>query len=289
MKKIIALLFLLLCTKTVLAQSLCDASCNLTITFPDGGSITALEPLTITFGDGGLVDTVATTTAYVNGNTLMLAMGDVVAFGAGGSFDLGASGNVDYTNIAIATTGDIAIEAIEGAGTITFDNVSFTAGTLNVNSDVMVDGNLTLTGGVTLVSAGSITVTGTLNWSGDGTISSTGAFSNTGTISISSGTLTLGSGLITSSGTITAVSGSLDIQGAGSLTLADGQIVTNATLGAIELNNANAVINAGSLNITPEPSTNTDGSGAINLSFVYGLFAIVLGFRRRHVIGFPIR
>ena len=69
---IAAILFflVLLGTGSTRAGDLCDSDCQLSISFPSGGSIEAIEALTITFGDSGLVDTSGSVTAYLVGQTL---------------------------------------------------------------------------------------------------------------------------------------------------------------------------------------------------------------------------
>lgn len=161
MKRLTSLIFLILFTNYVSAINLCDTSCNLTITFPDGGSITAVEPLMFIFGDDGLVDTATAVTAYVNGNTLMLGAGEVLWFDAGGSFDLGTGGNITYTNMAIVATGALSIGAV--GGTITIQDMSITAasvvinaGVINVTGSINVESDLTLAGGSSLEGSGSM-------------------------------------------------------------------------------------------------------------------------------------
>jgi len=53
MRYLACLFFTLLFTHNVLATNLCATSCDLIVTFPDGGSIEAVEALAITFGTGG--------------------------------------------------------------------------------------------------------------------------------------------------------------------------------------------------------------------------------------------
>jgi len=227
MKQSITLIFLFLFTNSTFAANLCDASCNLTITFPDGGSITAVEPLTITFGDGGLVDTVAAIMPYVNGNTLTLGAGEALTFEAGGSFNLGMAGNIDYTNVAIETTGLITMAAVGGAETITFLDVNISGGTVVLNSDTTVEIGLTLSGDITISGSASLT--------------------NMGTINVIVGTTTLETNLDSSGATITSGSGTLTVSPPGSLTISGGQIVVDSTLSVVELNNLSSSINISGL------------------------------------------
>jgi len=160
MKSLFSLIFLFLFANSAFAVNLCDTSCNLTITFPTGGSITAVEPLTFTFGDTGLVDTVATSTAYVNGNTLPMGTGEVLTFGAGGSLDLGTGGNLDYTNISIITDGNIDIQSIGGTESVLLNSITIVGtGVLTVTgSDFVIGGDVTTNGDVFLISLGAITI-----------------------------------------------------------------------------------------------------------------------------------
>lgn len=168
MKSLFSLIFLFFFANSAFAANLCDTSCNLTITFPTSGTITAVEPLTFTFGDSGLVNTGATSTSYILGSILDLGAGDVLAFEAGGSFVLGTGGNIAYTNMSIDTTGDITIEAIGGAGTITISDMSIVAGSITLNSDTTIENNLSIpslsntvilsgSGVLTISSSGSLT------------------------------------------------------------------------------------------------------------------------------------
>ena len=84
MKRLVSTLFLFLSIISVVnsarADNICDAECALTIAFPSGGSITAVEPVIFTFGNGGLLDTVTTTTAFVNGQTHTMLTGEVLIY-----------------------------------------------------------------------------------------------------------------------------------------------------------------------------------------------------------------
>ena len=176
MKSLFSFIFLFLFTNSAFAVNLCDSSCNLTISFPSGGSITAVESLTFTFGDAGLVDTVATNTAYVQGNTLILGVGEVLAFGAGGSLDLGTGGNLDYTNVTITTDGVIDVLAVGGTETVTLSTTTVTGGAIfnisglffNVQGGLAVDSTLNIissdpnvtTGCGTTAASGSLTLSG---------------------------------------------------------------------------------------------------------------------------------
>ena len=221
----VALLALLLVCAASRAGDLCDAGCELTIDFIDGGRITAIEALTITFGDGGLVDTGGSVTAYLENETLALNAGDSLEFGPGGSFDIGAAGNIAYTDLEIDTDGTLSLGALGGTETI----------------QIPADGRLILKG------------------SGSFTINS--QFATEGVFGFSVGTLELaiphsipgggspappGSGLTIGSGTLSLSGNSLDlgtgntpifISNAGSLSLGDfGTIGPGVLLDPVAIN-----------------------------------------------------
>ena len=164
------------------AGELCDASCTLTIGFPNGGSIEAGESLTLGFGAGGLVDTAGSVTAYLDGETLTLNAGERLEFGAGGSFDIGNGGNIEYTDMSVTTTGEVTISASGGAelvqvgsgdrlaffggGTIWFQTRAFGAGRLELHDGselhvVAPAGGTSPPGGDLTIGGGSVTINGT--------------------------------------------------------------------------------------------------------------------------------
>ena len=120
MTRLVLLTFLLSFAGSIHAANLCDTSCTLTISFPSGGSIEAVEPVAFEFGDGGLVDTAGSVTAYVDGEMLLLAAGDTITFGSGGHFDLGLAGNLVYSSIRIVTDGVMDLAPATAADSITF-------------------------------------------------------------------------------------------------------------------------------------------------------------------------
>lgn len=120
MKRPLLITLLLTFAGNVHAAALCDAACVLTISFPSGGSIEAVEAVEFRFGDGGLINTAGAVTAYVDGETLVLAAGDTITFGSGGHFDLGQAGNLDYTNLRIVTDGVMDLAPATAADSITF-------------------------------------------------------------------------------------------------------------------------------------------------------------------------
>jgi len=152
MKHLFFFLLFLLSINQAHAQNWCDPSCNLLISFPEGGSMDATEPLTLTFSQNGLLDlgeagTINSSvqpanTNYSNGGELSLSAGESITFGKGGVLELGSEGNINTTSLNISTTG--------GGGTtiLVFGSIN-SSGTLNTdaqislnNGDVFTDINL---------------------------------------------------------------------------------------------------------------------------------------------------
>ena len=79
MKYLAGLFFSLLMAHVAHAGKLCESSCDaLTISFPDGGSIEAVEALSFQFGDGGVLNDGSVTTGYSSGDLLSLAAGETL-------------------------------------------------------------------------------------------------------------------------------------------------------------------------------------------------------------------
>ena len=210
MKSLFSLIFLFLFANSAFAANLCDTSCNLTITFPSGGSIEATEALMFTFGTGGVLElgetgTINTavqpnSTDFSAGGELALTAGESITFDEGGLLDLGTGGTIDYTSITVTTDGefDMQVESvvesvyvgdiiINGTGTlrVTVTGASVELGSIVTNGDVVIialDGSITATG--TNVIGGSVSL------SSDGDISLADIGSTTCTIS-SDGSLTV--------------------------------------------------------------------------------------------------
>lgn len=158
----------------VFAEDLCDQSCQLTIDFPDGGDITAVEPLIITFGNDAVVDNGATADTYSAGETISLLAGETLDFGIGGAFDIGDGGNINYTDMII--NGGALELAVTGGSetvhvyalTINVASMNFASGTILVGDGGQltfnVENDVTLLSGSNLINNGSLTVSsGTLN------------------------------------------------------------------------------------------------------------------------------
>jgi len=241
MRYLAAFFFTLLFAHNVFADNLCDASCELTITFPDGGSIEAVEALTFTFGDGGLMDDGIVATGYAAGNTMVMLAGESITFGAGGLLTLGTGGNISYTDMRFTTTGGASIKAVGGTRTITIANLVISGG-LNITLDAI-----------------NIVVNGILSLEPDGTlnlIADTGAI-DPDVCSIqdpAAGTLTLSSSTpIVTTGTCSNIATTLSIS---PVVLTVGTIDPNATLTA-----TGTLIGTGSITLTPTMG----GGGVITL------------------------
>ncbi|MDH5711048.1 MAG: hypothetical protein OEZ15_05230 [Gammaproteobacteria bacterium] len=168
MKPLFFSIFLFLFANSAFATNLCDTSCNLTISFPTGGSIEATEALTLTFGTDGVLDLGATgtintavqpsSTDFSAGGTLALAVGESITFDVGGSLDLGTGGNFDYTNITIMTDGLIEVVAVGGDETIFLGSLTISGiATVNVSGiDITIDYLSAVDATITLNATGSI-------------------------------------------------------------------------------------------------------------------------------------
>jgi hypothetical protein len=139
MKYLIGLFVSFLLAGNLFAENLCDSSCNLTISFPEGGAIEAVEPLTIKFGDGGFINDGLITVAYPAGKTRSLTTGESIDFQSGGSFDLGYGGNIDYSDIIVQSSGAMDLSAVGGSSKVLIQDMTLLGGcSLNISSDIEV-------------------------------------------------------------------------------------------------------------------------------------------------------
>lgn len=162
MKYLAGLLFAFLLHTNVGATVLCDASCELAITFPAGGSITADEGMLITFGSGGILNLGAAGTIntnpqplgsdYSSGGQLLLAKGDSINFDVDGLLLLGDGGNIYYTAITVSSSGAASLSAVDNSESIVIDNLTISGG-LNITfvaKNISVTGELIISSGSTL-------------------------------------------------------------------------------------------------------------------------------------------
>ena len=172
-KNLACLFFAFLFAHSVVADDLCDASCELTITFPDGGSLEAVEALTLTFGTSaelalGAAGTINTAvqpanTDYSSGASLVLAKGESITFGSGGYLVLGDGGNIDHLNMTISSSGYASLKAIGGAEAITIETLTLDGG-LNITfeaNNITINGTLAINTGSTINVIADTSTTGT--------------------------------------------------------------------------------------------------------------------------------
>ena len=132
------------------SSNLCNVSCNLTIGFPDGGTLTATERLTITFGNGGEINLGATgvinaaiqprSLSPVGGEAFTLEAGESISFDVGGFINTGTTGNLDYTNIEVTT--DVNIDAVLGYGSTQinlFDIAATGTGVVQISTNGIIN------------------------------------------------------------------------------------------------------------------------------------------------------
>ena len=180
MKLISALLLLLAFSSNLYASNLCDASCDISITFPDGGSIEAAEALSITFGDGGYINNGVVITGYSAGDVLSLSAGESIDFQNNGSFETGSGGNVDYADIMIITNGTMDLAAVEGSETISIQDMTILGrAAVTISSNVEVAEN-----GTFYVFSGPVSISSDLVFTNNGSVS--------GSFEFESATLSLG-------------------------------------------------------------------------------------------------
>ena len=157
LKHVQSTLLLLILSNSVFATNLCDSNCELTITFPSGGSIEAIDSALFSFGTGGILDLGETGTIntaiqsssndYSSGGTLSLAAGESISFGINGSLNIGAGGNINYTNISLDSDGILTLTATGGNEIINLSSLTAIGTTLlNVSGSTILYDSLNLTG-----------------------------------------------------------------------------------------------------------------------------------------------
>ena len=141
------LLLLLFSSHAAYADLLCNESCEFSATFPQGGSLEAIDELTLVFGSGGeltlgtggTVNTAIQPNSldFASGGSLQLAAGESITFGPGGSMVLGSGGNMDTLNFNLTSTGNVSIEAVGGSQSIDLSGILDVTGNLTLISDVL--------------------------------------------------------------------------------------------------------------------------------------------------------
>lgn len=139
MKYLTGLLLSLLFSNILLASDLCDSSCDLSITFPDGGSIEAIKDIEIQFGTGGYITNNGVTTGYSRGEDLEIDSGESMIFSAGSKLVLGERGNIDHSEMTITSNGVINLAAVGGKKIVEIRDLNLLGKlTLNMSSDFTV-------------------------------------------------------------------------------------------------------------------------------------------------------
>jgi hypothetical protein len=166
MKHLTGLFLLILLSGKTFAANLCDASCDLSISFPDGGSILAVKSLTITFGNGGFINNGSVVTGYSAGDVVSVAEGNTIDFQSNGSLDLG-NGNIDYTAIMITSNGVMNLAATQGDSKIYISDVTLLgSAALNLDSDIEV-----VAGGAFHMFSGPVTTSSAIVFTNNGSVS----------------------------------------------------------------------------------------------------------------------
>jgi len=157
-----AVILIFIITQPVFATNLCDSGCDLQISFPDGGTIEATEPLTLFFGSNGNLSLGETGTInnaiqpasldYSSGGSLSLAAGESIQFDINGSLTLGDyGGNINYTRISIQGSFIADITAIEGTQSIYLSQLTLTGdSTFNLSAQNIEISNIDSIGSLTI-------------------------------------------------------------------------------------------------------------------------------------------
>lgn len=244
---IIPLVLLLGIINPLYADNLCDQQCQLNLTFPDGGEIVAEEALTITFGAGGFINDGSVNIGYALNETVVLAAGESLNFIDGGEFDLGDTGNIDYTNLSITSNGTGELSAVGGNENVFIYTLSL-SGTMTfiLNSNVELIGVLNSGSTNSTIFGNVLLNNGTYNVNG-GTVGCSNSQSSTTSSNV---TLSAGSSNTTSlpptipANCIHSIGGNINLS-AGSLNLFNPQLmltpVTPVTVGSLVLNSAGLI------------------------------------------------
>jgi hypothetical protein len=173
MKYLAGILFSLFLIGPASAANLCDSSCELSVSFPDGGSIEAVKDLTITFGDGGYINNGSVVTGYSAGDVVTLSAGESIDFQANGEFQLG-NGNIDYSDVLIISNGVMQLAAVDGQSKVYIHDMTLLGeASLNISSDFEV-----VEGGAFHIFSGPVTASSDLVFVNNGSVSGMFVFDN---------------------------------------------------------------------------------------------------------------
>lgn len=257
---------------------LCNSSCDLTIVFPDGGTLTATEALRVYFGVGGFIDLGDTgtvnasaqpdTLVFPDGGSLVLDPGESITFDVGGSIRTAPGGNLAYTRVAVTT--DVSIDAVLDEGSESVDLLDLTvdgSGTVTVSVDGIINLNGSISAGDANLLFDSVSAI-TIKDSTGATTAECSSTSNDGTVVTLSSTSSL-----VSPGT--SCVGSISVGGVtgGIINLSESATIavnTDVTIAEVEAEAENL------------ERSKDDGLGQIDLLTLAVLLAIVIIFYRRN-------
>jgi hypothetical protein len=265
MKYLTGYLLSLFFSSTLFASNLCDSFCDLSITFPDGGSIEAVEMLTVTFGDGAFVNNGTVITGYSAGDVLSLSAGESIDFQGNGSFELGSGGNIDYSDILIISNGVMDLAAVEGNKKVSiYDMTLLGSAALNISSSVDVAEN-----GSFHIFSGPVTTSTELAFTSYGSVS--------GLFDFEQATLTLDKETYD-------ITGSVLIEVDGQLTMTSKEVVINTASPVTTGTPGEESITDGS-----ELASASGGAGLINLLSLSVMFVLMVSLRLQSVSSKKIR
>lgn len=259
MKYLTGFFLSLLFTGNLFASMLCDSSCKLSITFPDGGSIEAVESITVTFGDGGFVDDGIVVTGYSAGDTLSLSVGESLVFHDEAAIELGNGGNIDYSDILIISNGVMELSAVGASEKILIYDITLLGSvSLNISSNVDV------------VENGSFHI-----FSSPVTISAASVFTNNGEVSglfeFESATLALDSKTYDLEGVIL-----IEVEGPLTITSNEVEITTGSSLTVGAAGEVSATDNL-------EPAAASGEAGVINILSLFSISILMLTLRFQRI------
>ena len=254
MKYLVSLLFILFLSHNANAGNLCDESCDFIITFPEGGSIDAIEDLTITFAGAGFINDGVVTIGYADGETVFLAAGESLVFSIDGALTLGAGGNIDYTDMVLNSSGNASLTALGGTESINIIEKLTISGGMNVtfNGDVInISGTLQVDGGILNISG---------NYSMGGAIPSPSLCSTQN----STGTLTLTSSVpLVTTGTCSNLATTLSLPVNEFTLVGVDPNVTLISVGTITPTSTLNTIDIDDITVTPVESEDSGGNGVM--------------------------
>lgn len=266
----------------------CDVSCDLAISFPDGGTLTATEALQIFFGPGGFIDLGDTGTVnaaaqpgtleFPSGGSFVLDPGESITFDIGGSIRTGLGGNFSYTSIEVTT--DVYFDVVLDEGSALFNLYDITV-TGNGVISITSDGDINGLGVFSVGEASLILNSGNAISFSDSTgataaeCTSTSVYGSTLTLTSSSSVVTADTSCIG----VLSVGGSIGGTSGGTIILTDSTTTIDGTISIIEpLEDETTVIIVDDV----KSESKQDGSGSIDwITLVLLSLSLIFSYRRR--------